>query len=124
MTLNPCQLVSNYDTKFATIKRFIIDKIDSALGSTYDPVAVEVTVDFGLLKVNGVETDGLTNKIKQVFGDVSNTFINTVRVDAIDAAEADYIEEGWETAVFTILSGEIPRYLECDLTFTGSCPLP
>jgi hypothetical protein len=78
-------------------------------------------VDFGIVTVNNIQIDGLTNKIKQVFGDVSTGFITTVRSDAIAESQTDYLTAQWTTV--SLLEGSQLRYLNVTMTFTGTCPL-
>jgi hypothetical protein len=123
MTLDPCQLPANYTTKITTVKRYIVEKVDGVLGTVYTSASLSLTVDFGKTTVNNVVIDGLTNRIKQVFGDVSASFISQARTDAIDAAEADYLAVGWQSAVFTILPGEIPQFMSVAMNYVGPCPI-
>lgn len=123
MTLDPCQLPINYTSKITAVKRFIVDKVDASLGTVYDSASISLTVDFGITTVNNVKTDNLTNRIKQVFGDVSDSFVNQARTDAIDAAQNDYLAVGWQTVVFTMLPGEIPQYMSVVMNYVGPCPI-
>jgi hypothetical protein len=124
MPLDPCQLPANYNTKITTVKRYIVDKVDTALGTVYSSASVSLTVDFGRITVNNVVIDGLTSRIKQVFGDVSTSFISQARTDAIAAAETDYIDVGWQSTVFTILPGELPQLMSVAMNYVGACPIP
>lgn len=124
MTLDPCQLPTNYNTKITTVKRYIIDKVDASLGTLYDSASVSLTVDFGRITVNNVVIDGLTNRIKQVFGDVSTSFISQARTDSMDAAEDDYLAVGWQSTVFTVLPGELPQFMSVAMNYVGPCPIP